>query len=492
MTKTERQELATQHWRSSYGKGALVHPTGFGKTREGVMVLKRVLDTQPNSKVIITVPSQPIMKNWDKELQTVGLDKDERIDIYTFDSVITNDVKASCDLLIVDEIHKTVSTSSRLRVNIINKVHFQYKWILGLTATYPTRREEKGVLQRFCPIIDKISDKEAIENNWISKYLEYNLGLELPEKDRELYDKRSAYIKETLDLFKGVHQALLELNGFGVPFKDDYDVLQSCYSGKRHRCYGNWEFVTPEIIRINVAHCKGWSMNIDTTIDYYTEIDRLYSPKNIYERARAFNDIVRERNDSLNDHTVKLELIMTILAKFNGYKTICFSESTSFADRIARKYNQDFNTDTAVSYHSQIESGYLTDETGTYITYKTGVKKGQPKVFGKDYFKKVAIEGIKSGLYNVISTAKALDEGVDIVDLQLAILSSGTCNNIQQVQRGGRVKRLDFDNPNGVVYIINLYFRNTRDEQKLKQRQKESYNVIWVEGLEDIPLQVEI
>ena len=96
-----------------------------------------------------------------------------------------------------------------------------------------------------------------------------------------------------------------------------------------------------------------------------------------------------------------------------------------------------------------------------------------------------------------LSTARALDEGLDIPTIEQVITTAGTANPVQYAQRNARGKRVDIYNPNKVTRILNLYFDDfigasgnivkSRDKQKLvaKQRERNS-TVIWLHDLSDI------
>src|SRR5690606_23822931 len=89
----------------------------------------------------------------------------------------------------------------------------------------------------------------------------------------------------------------------------------------------------------------------------------------------------------------------------------------------------------------------------------------------------------------VISTASALDKGLDVIDIRLAIVTSGTSNWTQHKQRGGRAKRVEEDE-NIIVLIINLFIKGTKDEDWLKDRQSKSNNVVyWVDSIDEINYQ---
>ena len=45
--------------------------------------------------------------------------------------------------------------------------------VLGLTATYERLDGKEETIKKYCPVIDKITIQEALFNDWVSKYKEY-------------------------------------------------------------------------------------------------------------------------------------------------------------------------------------------------------------------------------------------------------------------------------------------------------------------------------
>jgi superfamily II DNA or RNA helicase len=248
-------------------------------------------------------------------------------------------------------------------------------------------------------------------------------------------------------------------------------VAQMCLGGARNM--SGWQYANV------VARQNGWSPGCDP------QVDALWNPKMIMGYAKNLMAFIRERSDLINNSDTKLDAVLAITRKYDNTKTICFSESTAFADKLALAINDDHNDVVAGEfgyyeicevYHSNLDSRMLPSEkTGKLIKY------------GKDRLKKRAINRIKSGEARIISTAKALDRGFDVKDIRMGITSSGTRNPTQHSQRGGRVKRIENYEEDIIVLIVNVYFDGTVDEDKLRQRQKKSTNVVyWVETLDQI------
>ena len=67
-SRTLRQQEAVNKWVANKCVGCINAAVGFGKTRIGIMAISRFLAKNPNKKVIIAVPSDPVKLQWMKEL----------------------------------------------------------------------------------------------------------------------------------------------------------------------------------------------------------------------------------------------------------------------------------------------------------------------------------------------------------------------------------------------------------------------------------------
>src|SRR5690606_12351632 len=92
--------------------------------------------------------------------------------------------------------------------------------------------------------------------------------------------------------------------------------------------------------------------------------------------------------------------------------------------------------------------------------------------------KRMAIDKIKNGEATRLCTASSLDKGLDIPDLDIGVTASGTSSFTQYKQRGGRTKRKNLFNEDKVALLINLYVKDSKEEDWLKKRQSKSNNVI--------------
>ena len=488
-TKDIRQQQGVRL--SMFKSGILHYPPGFGKTKIGIGIAQTYRVTVPVVRIAILVHNQITKAQWEQEALLAGIN----VRIRTIEEVINSYTGNSygTDILIIDEVHKYLTD---IRFPFINGDKIHYGYAIGLTATIPSDKIDRTKLLNLLPIIDAISIKEAVTNEWIAKHIEINYGLDFNNDDKDLYIQLSRPISNVLDLFKGMYKRM-PLPGLHT----DMDIIYACTHGYIYKhlneCNVNItnRFDSTTICN-RVAEVMGWHRDIDTNTPRGADLHYYWSPSAIKERCLNFDKVVRRRNDLINNNKSKLNAVLELTTVFTDKTTIIFNQSVEFADIVTNAINSK-KKHTAICYHSKIETRYMQDEHGNTICSKNG----SPKKFGKTVLKRMAIEGLKDGTYDTLVTVMALDTGMDIPNINLAILTSGTINSTQYDQRKGRSFRIDELNKEDVVIIFNLYMKSfdtknadgenvsviSRDATKLFERQKlNTSHIIDINTLTDI------
>lgn len=464
MTKDERQEIAREKWRNAKGKGAFIHPTGFGKTYETCVLINKVLSkTNGIGKVLILVPYVNLIKQWQETINKLVVNKDN-IEIMTVQLYVMNNYYESPLLLVLDELDEFYGEE---RIKIVKGVTCAYKFVVGLTATPHDKTGRHLIAFQYIPIVDEITEQEALDNKWISEYKQYNLKIRLTENERKEYDILTEIIGNCLGKFHSFEHGMSVLTGNKETGESGYDIA------------------------IKHAMFNGWKKNMDLSIIANQEINNVWNPNKIIGYAKSFNEAVRLRNTLLDLSQEKFNTTLKLVEKFLNVKTIIFSNSIAFANKIHLLINQkhqikdnlfDNNYPYCVLYHSDMEAQYVfVPEKNKKVKY--GVKRL------KEYY----LNLVKLGFSKAIASAKALDKGLDIKDIRLAIVAGGNSTTNRQKQREGRAKRLEdlpYDKP---VIIVNLYYEDTKEERDLKDRQKRSLKSrIWdISDIDDINLESE-
>lgn len=253
--------------------------------------------------------------------------------------------------------------------------------------------------------------------NSISNIKTYNLVLPFPDDLKRAYAELSSTMLKIHDVFTDSYK-LLTTNGRPV-FKSDLDVIFACMSGATI----NGTYVKGQVLIDHLAKRKGWSTNIVGKDSAYAEqIDLYWNPINIRDNVNAYTRCLRSRTSLMSNNNVKRDIIIKIIKRFPT-PTLIFNASAKFAEDLELNLESIFEGK-AACYHSSISSKFLKDDTGDYVRYKTGAKKGQPKKFGKDSIKKIIQEGVVLGDYKYISLVSSIDQGFIMKSLNKVITSS--------------------------------------------------------------------
>ena len=177
-------------WKENKCRGICIMPTRSGKTLLTLDLIQRFLEKNPGRSIIIAVPSKSLQYQWYNILIDKGYYGACRV--YTIPYIINN--IQSCDILIVDEVHTSVSDE------YINLYKIKYKFFLGLTATLERLDGKHEKLLKTFPIIENLSKEEAIKNGWINNYKEYKVIIDAP--DIEIYNQYEVKFQKYFRFFQ--------------------------------------------------------------------------------------------------------------------------------------------------------------------------------------------------------------------------------------------------------------------------------------------------
>ena len=464
--KLQRQQQVIYKWLHSslYGakkdrQGTAKLITGFGKTFVAILAIKELFKLFATYNIVIVVPAN-IYEQWNKILNEQFTKKQLiQISLFSISQIVNNKIKIKTDCLIVDELHECYSDEA---IKILNGEYIQFKDNLGLTATYEDSKNRHTKIKDIFPVIDFISEQEGIKEGYISPYIEYNLSVELTGEEKEEYARLSKIISENLNKFP---------KGIGLK------VASACLSGGYHK---GKKWTNTQMV-YGYASSKGWVKNMDLTDAKNAQINDIWNPHKIFGYAQRLMNSIRLRKNILYNAESKYQTCIDICNKFEGIKTILFSQSTSFADKLNLLLNED-KPNSSVVYHSALKT-ILAPSPKTNKLIK----------FGKVRRKRLALENIKTGKATRLCTASSLDKGLDIPDLGIGITSSGTSNFTQYKQRKGRSGRIDMFNSDKKALLVNLYVKDTREENWLKERQSKSTNIIhFITSVDEIEFEYEV
>lgn len=486
-SKSIRQEEGISIWKDNGFRGTLQYVMRFGKTRIAELVIKRTRANNVNSdkRIVILTPTDIASKN------VAYICKGYDCESYTITS-LNNAIIGGLDtkgyLLVIDEIHRFLSDKT---LELIKKLDFQYK--LGLTGSTLSVTDKTKLRGIGFPVIDIITEEEAIANNWIADYDEYNVPIEISEKDKVRYKSLNDNIRLISEDFRGIYK-LVNAKFNKTVVTSDYEVMQACRSGlqlyeDKIRVIKGM-FLKPDYVRLIVANVMGWEKDKVCTNEYEAKLQKFWHPDNIQELSKSYLKSVAARNNYLKHNVAKVNAVLSIL-RLTKESTIVYNDSIEMIDQLYDNLGSKF----AVKYHSQVESMYMHYDNGEVITYLSGDKAGQPKLFGKTTIKRLAIERMKSNDALYLITGRSLNESLDIPNIKYIICTAGDTNPQTYEQRVARGKTINSNDATKRATIINLYIDdfylgfelvNSRDKEKLIIRQANVKNTIWLENIDEL------
>jgi len=260
----------------------------------------------------------------------------------------------------------------------------------------------------------------------------------------EFLADRDIYVVDTITLEDGIR------NGWISNFKQ-YN-LELEFTVEEQAIYNR----ANNIVKANLPYFEG-----DLTIAYKIMLDRdfreRYAENNGWEandlgfRATNLNKGISARKACVFNSQAKLAILPELVAKVEK-RTIIFSQTIKYAEACAKVLGKQ-----AVVYHSTLNANK----------------------------KEKALTGISVGTYNVICTAKALNEGLDVQDLECGIAASYTSVEREAIQTLGRLLRYRADK---VATFVNLYMKDSMELGWLKKRQKNMRNIRWITNVNEIEI----
>ena len=286
MTRTERQQDAVKRWIANKGKGSIEAATGFGKTRMGLISIRAILKKYPQFRVLVVVPTTALKNQWQVQLDEWGFTFNS--EVYVINTVIKHEW--TCDFLVIDEVHRVNSDDFSKIFSCV-----KYRLILGLTATFERLDGKHAIMQKYCPIVDKITFLEASINGWVADYKEYIVLIDV----------------DNIQEYKDLNKEWTEHFEF---FQFDFDLAMS--------------MVKPNI---------GWKNKLayrDTMYQGDDENKKKEILQAINYHSVRFMQTMQQRKSFINNHPKKVEIARKIIEARSDKKIITFSNNVNMAEAI--------------------------------------------------------------------------------------------------------------------------------------------------------------
>lgn len=279
-------------------------------------------------------------------------------------------------------------------------------------------------------------DSIITQDNIYSPVEEHRYGVDFSYDALQKYNKYTEFINTTISIFGNL------------------DAIHKCKNGDKENNISAASF------RNDIAHKNGWSETLDTSIDFIKQIDDVYNPNILLERACNFFNIAKERRDLLSDNANKLDVIEKICRDNKNKQILIVSKNGTFAAEITKYLNN--KGISCGNYHDCIDDAVLVDDNGIPILYKSGANKGKPRIVGAQYQSSVNEKRFNSKTINVLSIKCSSNVKLKIA-CDIVILTSCLYDNIIDVKT--RFTNITFVGVPTKVY--RLYTNNTIENEKL-------------------------
>ena len=237
---------------------------------------------------IVLVPTTTLQEQWISELDERGL----LLNTEVFVMMGASKKHYVCDLLVLDECHRV--NSEVLSANLVNT---QFRYILGLTATFERLDGRHEILAKYAPVCDIITMEDALFNGWVTKYKDYVVVIDVPDIDT--YNNYNSEFNKAYEFFNWDFSKAMSMVG-----KDSF----------RNR----WEYAK-ELAPNNYEHQK----EMFKSITYY---------------ATSFMRNMQNRKKFIQNHPKKLEVAQEIIKWRNDKKIVTFSANVKMAESFKNGY----------------------------------------------------------------------------------------------------------------------------------------------------------
>ena len=442
MTEQELHEKSVYQWRMNKGIGTFIIPAPLDVLRPLLMILPAMYNKSP------TLVTNIIVADF--------VDKDKVTDylLHKSDHVHSN-------------VYSKLITEGFIKILTVGEATDIFSHL------YPTLvviYNPKECLYCYIGLLDKAKFKLVLSSNLFTGKLEQlnNLVPRVGSYNQASIDeiRSSRPVKEVLvplvidensNLKKKLDYYNKEIST-AIAIFGDFDTIKMARLGNSNTNSSSMA------VCYNIARQNGWNENLDMTIQFNIEIDELYSPNALKERASGIYEIIRSRSLALASSDEKLSYILKIVEDNIDKNILIINKHGDFANEVTKYINDNTNYNSCYNYHDKVENIPAIDDNGNEVLIKSGVNKGKPKMLGVKSQKNLAQKLMNKGAIHVLSTNAAPDKDL-AVNIDVVVITSPLCDTIETYLY--RLSKVEFAKE---VQLYTLYYKGSLEEKKLDER----------------------
>lgn len=183
--KDKEQRKALNLWAKHDFIGSIIAGTGFGKSRCGVLAIKKLL--QPAERALVLVPTTQLQDQFKEEFKKWGAgDVLNHTDIMCYQSAYKLEAMHYA-IVVCDEIHLGISPQYRKFFE-----NNTYDRLLCMTATIPEEEEYMHYLHNLAPVRYNITLDECVTLGLVAPYEVLCIPVSLNKEDQTKYRKANS------------------------------------------------------------------------------------------------------------------------------------------------------------------------------------------------------------------------------------------------------------------------------------------------------------
>jgi len=322
--------------------------------------------------------------------------------------------------------------------DVIKHLHDENKFMLSILSKNIMNNDFINAVRNILPLIETIDIDIAERTECINSPVEEHIVCaDLETEDLDKYKKANDYIANCITVFGSL------------------DTIAKCKYGDNETNMSAAEF------RNNIAKENGWSEDLDMSVAYMRQIDDIYNPNTLNEKACNFYNIAKARRDLVTDNKCKLGKLLEIINDNRDKRILIVNKRGDYAKIVANAINSQFGN-ICGQYHDCIDSTIAVDENNKPILIKSGVNKGKPRVVGSQAQSTAYENQFNAGKINILSIKEKSDMKLKIA-CDLVIFTSPLCSSIIDLK--ARFVNITFMGVPTNVYV--LCCKDTIETQKV-------------------------
>lgn len=442
MTEQELHEKSVYQWRMNKGIGTFIIPAPLDVLRPLLMILPAMYNKSPTMETNIVVAD--------------FVDKDKIKDYLLHKSELVH-----------SDVYRRLITDGFIKIMTVSEATDRFTYLNpNLVVIY----NPKECLYCYVGLLDKAKFKLILSsipliggleqlNNLVPRVGSYNqssideIRSSRPVKEVlvPLVIDEDSNLKKKLDYYNKEISTAIAIFG-------DFDTIKMARLGNSNTNSSSMA------VCYNIARQNGWNENLDMTNQFNIDIDELYSPNALKERASGIYEIIRSRSLALASSDEKLSYILKIVEDNVDKNILIINKHGDFANEVTKYINDSTHYNSCYNYHDKVENIPAIDDNGNEVLIKSGVNKGKPKMLGVKSQKNLAQKLMNKGAIHILSTNAAPDKDL-AVNIDVIVITSPLCDTVETYLY--RLSKVEFDKE---IQLYTLYYKGSLEEKKLDER----------------------